>query len=343
MARDPALDHVPKADLHLHQEAAPRLDRLRAAQAGGTAYDWRAWHSRLAAIEPGMPRLERMSGELDVATLDALDIDDGLFLARVEKTLEEGARDGAVLIEVRAGAQTVLRSGFMRLFREAESRVRERYPGLRAEALISGLWPSRAGARGVLEGCLRARDEGLAGVDFIPVPYDLDVGWSDAYRWAERLSAAGLGITAHAGEVSPANLEAAIRMPGLTRLGHAVYAARSPRLLDAIASRGLTVECCLTSNVVYGAVESLDAHPLRRFVDAGVQVTLNSDNPVRLCTSIAREYKQAVALGFTTTELASFTRNAIEASFTSGKRKAELRDQLASDARARGVTSQEAL
>ncbi|HSH81215.1 MAG TPA: hypothetical protein VLA19_22000 [Herpetosiphonaceae bacterium] len=113
----------------------------------------------------------RCAGPDAVAALDA---DPDSFVDRVVDLLDEGAADGAILIEVRFGRGTVLRPDFMRLFREAERRVRERYPRLRAEAIISGLMPSPAAAddrmEHVLQGCLDAAREGLAGVDIIPAP-----------------------------------------------------------------------------------------------------------------------------------------------------------------------------
>ena len=63
------------------------------------------------------------------------------------------------------------------------------------------------------------------------------------------------------------DIAAALRTPGLTRLGHAVYAARDPHLLDAIAASGVTVECALSCNVVLGAAPSYGEHPMRRFVE----------------------------------------------------------------------------
>ena len=147
---------------------------------------------------------------------------------------------------------------------------------------------------------------------------------TEIYPLAEQAAEAGLGVTVHAGEFSTANIEAALGAPGITRIGHGVYAATSPELLQRLADSGVTVECCLTSNVVLGAVPSLEEHPIRKFVDAGVPVTLSSDDPMRLCTTIAGEYKQAAALGFDDSDLLSFTRNGILASFTTDERKSAL-------------------
>lgn len=317
---------LPRTDLHVHAESAPHLDRVLAAREGRAPYDWIALRAELRELPPGMPRLEQMNGTLDAERLDELDQLPDLFIARVEDTIEQAASAGAVLVEVRFGAGTVLRPGFdlMALFREAEQRVQSRYPGVRAEPLISGLWPTRPNAREVIEACVAARDEGLAGVDFLPDPYEEDVGWTEAYRAAERLAGVGLGITAHAGEFAPVHLTGALGLPGLSRIGHGIHAAGSPSMLAEIAERGITLECCITSNVVYGAVDSLEQHPLRQIVDAGVQVTISTDNPVRLATTIDAEYAAAASLGFDEDGLRSFTRSGIEASFTSDERKAEL-------------------
>ncbi len=83
----------------------------------------------------------------------------------------------------------------------------------------------------------------------------------------------------------------------------------------------MTLECCLTSNVVLGAVPSLEEHPIRRLVEAGIPVTLASDDPVRLNTSIGREYEIAASLGFGTDQLMEMSANAIRASFTRPSRR----------------------
>ncbi|MCA1722891.1 MAG: hypothetical protein LC748_01285 [Thermomicrobia bacterium] len=260
------------------------------------------------------------------------------FIARVADALEEAAADGAILVEVRFGGTTILRPDFMPLFREAERRVRVRYPRLHAEAIIVFVqaWTPEQLER-CLETCIRAAREGLAGADFISAPYDTEADWAATYRLAERAAAAGLGITVHAGEFSTANLAAALRVPGVTRLGHAVYAARDPRLLDAIARRGITVECALTSNVMLGATASYEEHPIRQFIVHGIPVTLNTDDPVRVGTTIGREYAIAAALGFASAELVALTRNAVRASFTTAERRTALLARVADAERERGT------
>ncbi|MHB8577620.1 MAG: amidohydrolase family protein [Dehalococcoidia bacterium] len=335
-----ALHALPKADLHQHQEWWPRLDRIIARREHRPPYDWHTWaHGLMANTPAGSARLAGLDsgfslvstylcpepangGEPRTPALDATPED---FIARVEDLLEEAARDGTVLVEVRFGGETALTPDFMALFREAERRVRSRFPALRAEAICSLLlWYDAERLERVLAACLQAAQDGLGGLDLLYAPYDREADWHGAYRVAERAVAAGLGITVHAGEFSTANIAAALRTPGITRLGHAVYAAQEPRLLDAIAAQGITVECCLTSNVVLGAVPSYAEHPIRRFVEAGIAVALATDNPVRVPTTIGREYAIAYALGCSEAELLGFTANAVRASFAPRDRKAAL-------------------
>ena len=167
----------------------------------------------------------------------------------------------------------------------------------------------------LLPRCLAAARRGLAGLNLLPVPYDQPADWSVVHGWAERAREAGLGIAAHAGEFGALHLAEALEVPGLTRIGHAVGAGSDPRLLDRIAARGVTIECALSSNVVLGAVASYECHPLRRFVERGIPVAICTDDPVRACTTIGREYAISAKLGFSPAELRGFTRAAVRASF----------------------------
>jgi adenosine deaminase len=265
----------------------------------------------------------------DAAYVDKLDADPDLFVARIVDILAEGAADGAILIEVLFGGQTILRSDFMQCFRQAEQQVQQRYPSLRAEALIAATRPASAiWIDQLLPVCLAMAQEGLAGINIIPDSYNAEADWRPIYRWAERASAAGLGITAHAGEFSVANIEQALRVPGLTRIGHAVYAAQEAELLEQLARSGVTVECNLSCNVILGAAQSYEDHPIRQFVAYNIPVTLNTDDPVRVWTTIGREYAIAAALGFAPADLLNFTRNSISAAFISSQRRTELLKQL---------------
>ncbi|HEY7022176.1 MAG TPA: hypothetical protein VH349_13745 [Ktedonobacterales bacterium] len=320
----PEIAALPKADLHLHQQWSPRLDRVLARREGRPAYDWRSWARRMMAeTPPGSARLRRL-GEIRPTPPESHDSAEN-FVAWVEDALEEAAADGAVLVEIRFGKEEILRPGFMALFREAERRTQARHPSLRAEAIVILMpWQTPELLERLLQTCVSAAQEGLAGIDLLYQPYDAEAEWEPMYRAAARAADAGLGVTAHAGEFSAANIAAALRTPGLSRIGHSVYAARDPRLLDLLAQSGVTVECSLSCNVVLGAVPSYEEHPIYQFVERGIPVALCSDVPVQIATTIGREYALAHALGFSTADLMGFTTNAIRASFMLPARKAAL-------------------
>lgn len=309
-----------------------RVDRLLSRREGGSAHDWETGVRRLREAPAGVARLEAMKGGLDVAELDWLA--KNTFVEWVAETMLDAAREGAVLVEIRFGSGWATWPDLMSKFREAEGLAQGNYPNFCAEAIISGLWTTRPDGKEAIDACLAARRDGLAGIDFIPTPYDREAAWAEwdeAYRWAERAAGAGLGVTIHAGEFSPANVHRALSLPGLARIGHAVHAAFSTALLDELGESGVTVECCLTSNEVLGAVPSLERHPIRTLVAAGIPVTLSSDDPVGLCTTIGREYELAAGLGFEASDLLGFTCNGIQASFASAERKGALLSQIAKD------------
>ena len=101
---------------------------------------------------------------------------------------------------------------------------------------------------------------------------------------------AGLGCTVHAGEwAGPESVRAALELP-VTRIGHGVRSIEEPALVEELAERGIVLECCPTSNVVLDLFPSYEDHPLPRLKEAGVKITLGSDDPPYFGASIGGEY-----------------------------------------------------
>jgi adenosine deaminase len=140
---------------------------------------------------------------------------------------------------------------------------------------------------------------------------------------------AGLGCTIHAGEWGgPESVRAALELP-ITRIGHGVRAVEDPALVAELAARGVVLECCPTSNVVLGVFPSYDEHPLPQLREAGVRVTLGSDDPPYFGATIAGEYEICAArMGFSEDELREITRTAIDAAFCAEGLKAALRGRV---------------
>ncbi|HTU95711.1 MAG TPA: adenosine deaminase [Solirubrobacteraceae bacterium] len=147
--------------------------------------------------------------------------------------------------------------------------------------------------------------------------------FAEAYAIA---AGAGLGCTVHAGEwAGPDSVRAALALP-VTRIDHGVRAVEEPRLVDEIAERGLVLNTCPTSNVVLGVFAGYDEHPLPQLRDAGVRLTLGSDDPPYFGATIGGEYRVcAERLGFSGDELETITATAIDAAFCDEELKGALR------------------
>ena len=109
--------------------------------------------------------------------------------------------------------------------------------------------------------------------------------------------AAGLRSVPHAGETTgPETVWDALRLLGAERIGHGTSSAQDPALLAYLAEHDIPLEVCPSSNVATRAVASLEEHPLVAFRDAGVTVTINSDDPPMFGTSLNAEYEIAARL-----------------------------------------------
>jgi adenosine deaminase/aminodeoxyfutalosine deaminase len=134
---------------------------------------------------------------------------------------------------------------------------------------------------------------------------------------------AGLRLTNHAGETTgPEAIREALRI-GSERIGHAVSAVKDFYLMEELKARAIPLELNPTSNVSTGVCASFAQHPLRRYFDAGLLVTLNSDDPAFFGSDLAGEYLLAhTEQGFTRDELRQLAANSIRASFLPEEAKA---------------------
>ena len=112
----------------------------------------------------------------------------------------------------------------------------------------------------------------------------------------QQARAAGLHITAHAGEWGgPANVRQVIEQLGAERVGHGVRVIEDPAVVALAVERGTTFEVCLTSNYQSGVVAALTGHPMVRMLNAGLKVTLNTDDPAISGILLSDEYRLAVS------------------------------------------------
>lgn len=138
---------------------------------------------------------------------------------------------------------------------------------------------------------------------------------------------AGLGCTVHTGEWANEEgmLDALTHLP-IQRVGHGVYALKSPEVISILKERKIAIESCPTSNICLGLFNNMAEHPFPKFIEAGLQVNLSSDDPPFFNTLVGREYERVqAAYGYDDAQMQAITKMAIDAAFTDGETKARLR------------------
>jgi adenosine deaminase len=174
-----------------------------------------------------------------------------------------------------------------------------------------------------LQALLRAKD------DIVALDLAGDEKGFPATRFKEHFKLArdaGWNITVHAGEADgPQSIWQAIEELGATRIGHGVAAQQDKKLMYFMANNGISIECCLTSNFQTGACTDIANHPIKTFIEEGIVVTLNTDDPGVSGIEIADEYRLASkVVGLSSTLLNQIQLNGVEEAFVAENIKAEL-------------------
>jgi adenosine deaminase len=226
------------------------------------------------------------------------------------------------------------------------------YTGLPWRAIVEGLNAGRAQARAefgvdwgwvfdvsrnypetqerVIEIALAARDEGRGVVA-------LGLGGSEADfppelfgRTFERARQARLPRVPHAGEtVGPKSIWSALRLLHADRLGHGVRCVEAPTLVEHLREHQIALELCPTSNVCLGVYADYAAHPLRQLWDAGLLLTVNSDDPPMFNTDLNHEYEVLVDhFGFDADDLEQVSLNGLHASLLPQADKVRLEQEF---------------
>jgi adenosine deaminase len=204
----------------------------------------------------------------------------------------------------------------------AEAGAREFAVKVNLIGIISRTYGPDTGWR-ELNALLRQRDRLVA----------LDMGGDEA-NWPgelfvehfRRARDVGWRITVHAGEeAGPESIWQALRELGATRIGHAVAAIKDPALMDYMVEQQIGVETNLTSNIQTSIVPSYASHPARQFLERGLLVTLNTDDPGISRIDLRHEYEVAApAAGLTPAQIRQAQRNALAVAFLSAEEREAL-------------------
>ena len=322
----PRIASLPKAELHLHLEGSIRPATLveLAARYGDTftveqaseRYRYSDFHGFLEAFKWVTSYLRKPAD----------------FELIVDRHTDELISQNVVYAEftVSVGVMLYFKSdplaNFAAMLRASERALRK---GLRIQWIFDAAWQiGPPAAVQVVRLAIEARNSGAVafgmGGDELMFPY---ADFREAYELA---AAAGLRLTAHAGEVGDARkIRDAIDLLGAERIGHGIAAMHEPALMDLLAERGIALEVCPTSNICTGALARqlgkpcarIEDHPLRAFLQRRVPVVLSTDDPAMFHTDLASEYALAPRLGITSDQLLGIAAAGFSRSFLPSSEK----------------------
>jgi len=324
---------LPKVELHLHLEGSLRPDTLRELSRGRDGME--------SKVEQWIR--EREQNEYRYANFADF-IEAFKFVVLLLETPKDYALATVRLMEWLAEqnvkyAEITLAAGVVLWKRQQLDPVYEAVRaasleagarlGMRVNWIFDAVRQFGAGhARSVLRWASRYRPEGVVafglGGDEERGPAGL---FADVYREARDC---GLHTLAHAGEtVGPESVREAVELLKVERIGHGLAAARDPEVMALLRDRGIPLEGCPGSNASIGLVPEFRDYPLPAFLDAGVTMTLNSDDPGLFGTSIAQEFtKAARAFSLSPGQLAGLCENAARAAFLPEDEKQSLLGQI---------------
>jgi len=273
---------MPLPDLHRHLDGSLRpatLAELAATRGLAVPDD--------LLFAPGMGLSEALSRFAFVLSL----LQEPETVARVAAEIcADAAAEGVTCLEIRFAPQLHGGASMARIVDAALAGISGR-----AGLILCGLYGEPPGLLDQLVDLAAARP-GVVGIDLAggPVPehrYGLR-DYAPAFGRAARLE---IGRTVHAGEGRPcAEIREAIEILQAQRIGHATTLLDDPRVVELVRSRGVTVEACPTSNWHTGVIPAVSAHPLARWLDAGVHVTVSPDNTLLSAVTARQEYQRAL-------------------------------------------------
>jgi adenosine deaminase len=284
---------LPKTELHLHALGALRpgtvVELARRRGSPILAEAERAAHAGYA--------FEHLSQFVDFFTgLFGLVTTPAEFERVTSEILEDAARQGVRYAELRWTPTSHLARGAtvdgMFAGLEAGRRAAKEAHGIEARWIVD--FPRSLPVSVAEESvsiAIATRDRGTVAVDIAGDERAVQAheGFVGAFR---RARAAGLAVTAHAGEGAGAECVGhSLDRYGATRIGHGTRSAEDPRLLERLARERVPLEVCPTSNVRLHVVASVAAHPVVRFLEAGVPVSISSDDPSLFATDLLAEYE----------------------------------------------------
>ena len=323
------LRELPKTDLHCHLDGSLRwetfVDLSRAAGLDVPADDEAA---RRLYLPP-----ERVDNQLAFLPhfehpLAVLQAPEALRRAARELALDAAA-ESCWYLEVRFCPLLHGRDGMspdeavaavVAGLREAEAQAR-----ITTGVIVTGLRTiDPAVSRALAELAVRWKGRGVVAFDLAGAEKDYPA--KDHREAFYHVMNNNLCVTIHAGEgFGPASIHQALHYCGANRIGHGTRLHEDPELLAYVNDHRIPLEMCISSNVQMGVVPDVADHPLRRYLDLGLRVTVNTDNRLFARTSLTNEVLLAVrAFDLTLLETENLLLNGFKSAFLAARAKADL-------------------
>lgn len=324
---------LPKAELHIHIEGSLEPEMaLDLAKRNGIDIPFRGIEDLRAAYD-----FDNLQSFLDLyyATAQVLRTPED-FYDLMTGYLDRAAADGVRRAEIFFDPQTHTERGvgfetFMTGFTEAIADAERRHRDLSGDLILCFLRHlSGDDALATLREAEPHLDRVIAvGLDSSEVGNPPEL-FEQAYLAAREL---GLHAVAHAGEEGPPSyVWGALDTLGAERIDHGVRSLEDPELVSRLVAGQVPLTVCPFSNVALQVVGRLEDHPLPAMVEAGMQVTVNSDDPAYFGGYVGDNYAGiAKALGFDQKALTDLARNSITASFLDDSEKTRLLDEMPSE------------
>lgn len=322
---------IPVVDLHRHLDGSVRLETvLDLARQHGL--EMPAWD-----VEGLRPHAQVMTTVIDLknclpkfALMQKVMVDYDACRRIAWENLEDAVREGIDYIELRfspgfmAEVHKLDPVGVTSAVCEAWEEARDHLPVKAKLIVILSRHYGPEACEVELDMAIAHRDRGVVGIDLAGVE---EMGPGHLFvDHCRRAHEAGLRLTIHAGEWSgPESVRQAVLELGAERIGHAIGAKDAPSVMDLLAERSVAIESCPTSNVQFSMVPSYQAHPLPMWLDRGLLVTVNTDDPGISGIDLPHEYRVLrEEMGLGEDEMRQLQRNGVEAAFLTDEERAAL-------------------
>lgn len=276
---------VPKIDLHRHLEGCIRYSTVRELSADLQGLSEEEAHEKAIITSPS----QGLAKVFETFWISQRILSSTEVIERITfEACEDAALDGIVILELRYQPSFIQIDHPHLSFADIHQavvagvkRAEEKYPTLCVGLIgIIGRNLSIEIAKETTDFMIANKDT-FVGADLANVEIgNCCVPFAEYFR---QLKQAGLGITIHQGEEGdPEKVRDAIEQLGADRIGHGIQIAKSQETLKFVVDKGTPLEISATSNYIVGVIDSLDNHPVNILRDAGVNVTINTDDPVIL-------------------------------------------------------------